>query len=96
MIRTQYAQVFCQKASGWIQNEICARELYQKRSNKFYFEDSVLLAYDGASLANRIPVSRSAGFRSTTDALSYARTEILLDTYVKILKLRGNSVFEYD
>jgi len=59
-------------------------------SSEFCFEDSVLLACDGASLGNWIPASR------TSDAKSYARTEILLDTSVKILELGRNFVFESD
>jgi hypothetical protein len=50
------------------------------------------MAYDGASLGNWIPTSRNVGLRSTSDAKSCARTEIFLDTSVKILKLGRNFV----
>jgi len=56
----------------------------------------ILLAYDGASLGNWTPTSRNVGHRSTSDAKSCARTENLLDTSVKILKLGRNFVFECD
>lgn len=70
--------------------------MYRRPSSEFCFEDSFLLAYDGASIGNWIPTSRNVGLRSTSDAKPYARTEILLDTYVKILKLGRNFVFESD